>query len=471
MFFLRWFASCQQALWVNVGLACLVTSAMAAESSTAAPGASALDPRHAAAAAQLWSAATNSSLAMDRLAELCDRFGARPTGSTNLEQAIDWILIKLRQDGFANVHGEEVEVPHWVRGEESAVLLEPRRESLRVLGVGGSVPTLPEGIEAPVLVVESLDALRRPGTDARGKIVVFNTPFTDYGATVAIRTRGAIEAAKAGAVAGLIRSVTPYSMQTPHTGILSYDPAVPRIPHAAITVETAMMLQRMQDRGQPIRIRLKLQSQSLPNAISRNVVAELPGRESPQEIVVLSAHIDSWDVGQGAMDDGGGCLAVWEAIRLIRASGLQPRRTLRLVLWTGEENGIWGAKAYRKAHREELSKHLLAVESDRGVFAPTGFAFTGSERARRILQEMVPLLKPTGATEFTLGNGGMDVNELLAEGVPAMDLAVDRTRYFWFHHTEADTVDKLDLKEMQRCVAALAILGYVVADLPEAFPR
>lgn len=406
-----------------------------------------------------------------RLGYLCDTFGPRVTGSDNLEKAIDWILETLKQDGFSDVHGEPATVPHWVRGDASLRLLTPRPCALHVLAVGGSIATPPEGIRAEVLVVDRLDALKKPGVSARGKIVLFNVPFTDYGATVAIRTRGAIEASRSGAVASLIRSVGPFSMQTPHTGMMQYDAAVAKIPHAAITLEDAEMLQRMQDRGQSIQVELKMNCQSLPQATSRNVVADLKGTTHPEEIVVLSGHIDSWDVGQGAMDDGGGCIAAWEAARWIRTALPRPQRTIRIVLWTGEESGTWGAKAYRKQHENELSSHVIGIESDEGVFAPEGFAFTGSEVGAAIVRSIGRSLEPIHANSIKLGCGGMDVLELLQQGVPAMDLRVQSSKYFWFHHTEADTVDKLQPKEINQCAAAMAVYAYILADMPTRLPR
>ena len=260
-------------------------------------------------------------------------------------------------------------------------------------------------------------------------------------------------------------------MQTPHTGLMQREEGVGRIPHAAITLEDAALFRRLQERGQRIVVHLKLDSRTLPDATSRNVVADLSGRELPQEIVALGGHIDSWDVGQGAVDDGGGCIAAWEAIRLVKQLGLKPRRTLRLVLWTGEENGLWGAKAYSKAHTAELPNHILAIESDRGVFAPEGFAFTGSGKALSWIQEIAKQLRSIRSDRVTLGTGGMDVMELIQGGVPVMDLAVDRTRYFWFHHSDADTVDKVDSKELNLCVGALAVMAYGVADMPNRLPR
>jgi carboxypeptidase Q len=416
-------------------------------------------------------AATADDSAFKRLAYLCDTFGPRFSGSTNLEAAIDWTLAELKQDGFSNVRGEEVVVPVWVRGRESLEMVQPRPHSLAMLGLGGSVATPAEGITAEVLVVRDFGELRRRAADAKWRIVVFNTPFTEYHETVQVRIKGASEAARAGAVASLIRSIGPFSMQTPHTGNMSYADDAPKIPHAAITSESADMLERMQERGARLVLRLRMEAKSLPDGRSRNVVADLPGKEKPEEIVIVSGHIDSWDIGTGAMDDGGGCLAAWEAMRLMKKLNLKPRRTVRLVLWTNEENGVNGAKTYRQAHAAEMANHVLAIESDSGVFRPTGFGFAGSERAMPWLKEIGSLLAPIGATQLAWGCRGTDVLQLLPDGVPVMHLEVDRERYFWFHHTVADTIDKLDLKEFQQCTAALAVMAYVVADMPEKLPR
>ncbi len=409
--------------------------------------------------------------AFKRLAEMCDTFGPRFSGSQNLESAIDWCLARLKEDGFENVRGEPVTVPHWTRGQESARVTSPRPYELHLLGLGGSVGTPPEGIRARALVVTSFEELKERSTEARGRIIVFNAPFTDYGRTVVFRMKGAIEAAKVGAVASLIRSVAPFSMQTPHTGMMDYDPAVSKIPHAAISIEDAEFLQRLQERGEPVEIELKMEARTLPDAESRNVVAELVGTEHPEEIVVLSGHIDSWDVGSGAMDDGGGCFASWQAVRILKQLNLRPRRTLRVVFWTNEENGMAGVKSYRDTHRAGLVHHLMAMESDEGTFAPEGFSFTGSEKAMALFEELAPLLKPLGADRLKWGAGVSDVMHLLSEGVPAMGLDVDSEKYFWYHHAAADTIDKLNIDEFNRCAAAMAIMAYVVADMPERLPR
>jgi len=416
-------------------------------------------------------AALGDSAAWTRLAELTDRFGHRFSGSESLERALDWILAEMRRDDLENVRGEPVMVPRWVRGAESAELVAPLARPLPMLGLGGSIGTPPEGITAEVLVVGSFEDLARRADLARGKIVLFDVPFTTYGQTVRYRTEGAVHAARAGAVASLIRSVTPFSMRTPHTGAMRYDSLVPRIPHAAITVEDAVALRRMQDRGERIAVRLRMGAQTLPDAPSRNVIAEVVGREHPEEVVVLGGHIDSWDVGTGAMDDGGGSVAAWEAVRLMHRLGLRPRRTVRAVLWTNEENGLRGGTAYRDAHSGELDRHVLAIESDGGVFRPTGFGFSGSDAAYATVREVGRLLDRIGAGEIRRGGGGADIGPIMREGVPGMGLQVDGTRYFWYHHSDGDTVDKLDPAEMAACVAAMAVMAYVVADLPDPLPR
>lgn len=431
-----------------------------------------LTPAQSKSAQDLIESAMESSFGYERLAELCDRFGPRFSGSQALEDSIDWILEAMRTDGLENVRGERVEVPHWVRGKESLAMVYPREEALPMLGLGGSIATPEAGIEASVLVVSSFDELREKAAQAKGRIVLFNAPFTEYRETVVFRVRGAIEAAKVGAVASLIRSVGPVSLQTPHTGGMAYEDGVAKIPHAAITLEDAERLHRFQERGLRPRIRLMMEAESFGNTSSRNVVAEIVGRERPEEIVVVSGHIDSWDVGQGAQDDGGGCLVAWEAVRLMKRLGLRPRRTVRVVLWTNEENGTRGAKAYVKQHADQLDKHVLAIESDTGIGRPYGFAFTGSDSAGVRVREIGNQLEKLGSDKITLGAGGADVRHLLmAGGVPIMDLNVDRTKYFWYHHTHADTVDKIDPSAFRKCVATMAVMAYLVADLEESLPR
>ena len=430
-----------------------------------------LADQYRAVADQLIDAATDNEFAYERLAELVDTFGPRLSGSQNLEDAIDWIVEQMKQDGLEYVTTEDVQVPHWVRGGESLKLVSPRLQELPMLGLGGSIGTPPEGVTAEVLVVSSFDDLEDRAKEANGKIVLFNVPFTSYGRTVQYRSQGAIAAARVGAVASLIRSVGPYGMQTPHTGAMRYDPSILKIPHAAITMEDAMMLQRMQNRGVRIEVTLKMEAQTLPDATSRNVIAEIRGWEKPEEVVVLGGHIDSWDVGQGAMDDAGGCVAAWEAVRLMHQLGLQPRRTIRVVLWTNEENGLRGGRVYKENQGEHVANHILAMESDAGVFKPTGFGFSGSDEAFAIIKEIGTLLDRIEAGNITRGGGGADIGPLMREGVPGMGLRVDGSKYFWYHHTHADTLDKLDPNDVALSVATMAVMAYVVADMEERLPR
>jgi carboxypeptidase Q len=427
---------------------------------------------------RLVTAALADTMAWHRLAEMTDTFGNRLSGSASLEHAIDWILAGLKADGFANVRGEPVMVPHWVRGAESATLHTPREAPLHMLGLGGSVGTPAGGITAPVLVVKSFDDLTAHAAEAKGKIVLFDAPFrmdlapmAGYEATVVYRGNGAVAAAKVGAVAALIRSIASFSIRSPHTGATRYDAHTPKIPIAALSLEDADMLHRMQDRGQPISVTLKMEARTLPDAPSRNVVAELTGSEHPNEVVVISGHIDSWDVGQGAMDDGGGAFSAWEAVRLMKELGIRPKRTIRVVMWTNEENGGRGGRGYHDAHRAELGQHVAAIESDNGVFSPDGFRFQGSDQGLAAAKQIAQLLTRVNATKMEMGGAEADVGPIVREGVPGFALDVDDARYFWFHHSDGDTMAVINNDEFRRCIAAMGVLAYALADVPQAIPR
>lgn len=431
-----------------------------------------IQKEYQAAANRIIAAATADSAAWNKLAELTDGFGHRLSGSEALERAIDWIMERMKSEGLENVRGEPVMVPRFVRGHELAELLEPRYLAMPMLGLGQSVATPRGGTTAEVLVVSSFEDLRAHAAQAAGKIVLYDVPFTNYGATVQYRARGAIEAAKAGAVGVLIRAVGPFGMRTPHTGSMApYDSSVKQIAAAAISMEDAAMLHRMQNRGQKIVVRLEMEAHMEPDTPSRNVMAEIVGREKPDEVVVFGGHIDSWDVGTGAMDDAGGVVIAWEAIRLLKQLGLTPRRTIRAVGWTNEENGGRGGQAYRDAHRNELEKHVAAIESDGGTFKFQGFGFTGTDSAFAVVNQISKLLKPLGADSATIGGGGADIGPIMQLGVPGLSHNVDRTRYFWYHHTEADNVDKIDPRELAENVAAMAIMAYVLADMPAKLTR
>jgi carboxypeptidase Q len=419
-------------------------------------------------AARLVGEAVSSTFAWQRLAVLTDTIGNRLSGSASLDRAIAWAMDEMKRDGLENVHSERAMVPHWVRGGESAEVVEPAHHRIAMLGLGNSVGTPREGVEAEVIAVRSFEELETRATAARGRIVLFNAAFTNYGETVRFRSAGPSRAASYGAVAALVRSIGPDGFRTPHTGALQYSNAAPKIPAAAVSAEDADRLQRMTDRGGRVVVRLKMEAHFEPDAVSANVVGELKGREKPDEVVVVSGHLDSWDVGAGASDDGGGCIVTWEALRLMKVLNLRPRRTVRVVLWTNEENGGRGGLAYRDQHRAELANHVLMLESDSGVFRPLGFGFSGSDAARETVRAIASLLVGIGATQVLNGGGGADIGPSVQEAhIPAMSLDVDGSKYFSIHHTEADTVDKIDPVEMARCAAAVAVMAYVVADLPQ----
>jgi carboxypeptidase Q len=425
-----------------------------------------LDP-HRDAASRLLGEALSSPFAWERLAELGDTFGPRLSGSRALEDAIDWAIEQMKKDGLENVRKEPVKVPHWVRGNESLEIVSPYPGELVMLGLGNSIGTPAEGVEAELLIVGSFDELAAAGPKVKGKIVLYNVPFTTYGETVRHRSAGPSRAAALGAVAALVRSVGPPGLRTPHTGALNYDAGAPRIPAAAVTTEDADRLQRMVNRGNTVRLRLKMEAAMLPDADSFNVVGEIRGRERPDEVVVLGGHFDSWDVGTGSTDDGGGCVVTWEALRLMKKLNLRPRRTVRVVLWTNEENGLRGGTAYRDRYRDQLADHVLMLESDAGVFRPTGFGFSGSDAAREQVRGIATLLRGIQADRISPSGGGADIGPSVEAGrIPAMSLEVDGN-YFLLHHTPADTVDKIDPMDMARASGAIAVMAYVVADMDQ----
>lgn len=406
-----------------------------------------------------------------RLALLVDIVGSRPSGSKSLEKAIQIMYHNLQQDGLENVHLEPVKIPHWERGEESAVMLVPRINKIAILGLGSSIGTPPEGITAEVLVVTSFRELQKRASEARGKIVVYNQPYTSYSMTVQYRVQGAVEAAKVGAVASLIRSITPFSIYSPHTGFQKYQDGVPKIPTACITVEDAEMMSRMASRGNTIVIHLKMGAKNYPDSDSFNTVAEITGSKYPDQVVLISGHLDSWDVGQGALDDGGGAFISWEALSLVKYLGLRPKRTLRLVLWTAEEQGGIGAYQYYERHKVNASNYSLVMESDTGTFIPTGIQFTGSDQARAIMKEIMNLLRPLNITEVFNDGEGTDINFWIQAGVPGASLRNDFYKYFSFHHSHGDTMTAVDPKQMNIAAAVWAVVAYTVADLEEILPR
>lgn len=423
---------------------------------------------HRANAMTLTNATASNDVLWDRLLYFVDTYPQRLSGSQMLEESLDWIVSELKKDGFDRIEQQPVKVPHWVRGEESLTMLSPLKRPLPMLGMGNSVGTGSAGIIADVIVVTSFDELTARAAEVPGKIVLFNVPFTTYGATVQYRGRGPIEASKLGAVAVLVRAVGPFSMQSPHTGSTRYEEGVKPIPGAQVSIEDAEWMHRDARRGRSIRVHLQMDAEMKEDAMSRNIIAEIRGSELPNEIVVFGGHIDSWDVGQGVMDDAGGCFVAWEALRAIKEAGIRPKRTIRLVFWTNEENGLRGAEVYKDSVtvRGELEMHALAIESDSGVFDPLGFGFTGSDAAFEAMKEIGTMLEPIGAGVMSRGGGGADIGPLNRAGqVPMAGLNVDGSRYFWYHHTQSDTVDKLDRSDVEECAKAMAVLAYAAADI------
>ncbi len=429
------------------------------------------------AASKIVDAALADDGAWAKLAYLTDRVGNRLSGTPQLDAAIAWAQGAMKQDGHENVRAEKVMVPRWVRGEESASIVAPVERPMRILALGGSVATPKQGLNAEVVVVANLAALEALGPKAvAGKIVLFNKampPYSDeggshYGETVDVRGRGPALASKMGAAAALVRSVTAHSLRTPHTGATNFPEGVKPIPSAAVTVEDAELLARLSSGGAAApRVRLMLSAKTTGEAPSANVVGELRGRERPDEVVVLAAHLDSWDVGQGAHDDGAGCVVMMQSLTLLRRLGLAPRRTVRVVLYTNEENGIRGALAYPAAHRAELANHVAAIESDSGGFAPRGFRVQGSDKTLAQVRDVGSLLGPVGVVDKKIepGFAGVDIMTLAPAGVPLLGLTVEASRYFDYHHTEADTLDKVDPADLRKSVAAIAVMAHTLADM------
>ena len=397
----------------------------------------------------------------DRVAEFCDRFPRRLSGTPVLENALDWLTQRMTNEGWT-VQTQDVMVPTWIRGKESCRMVSRPEHAMPILGLGGSVGTGGSPLTGEVLVVTSFDDLEARADEVEGKIIVWNVPFTTYGETVRYRYDGPSAAAKHGAIASLVRSVGPYGMQTPHTGGMGYKKDIPKIPAAAVTMEDAMLMQRLQDSGEPIELALYMEGRFEEDRPSRNLIIEIPGSESPNEVVVMGGHIDAWDVGTGAMDDGSGCYVTWRALEAIRSLKMQPKRTIRVCFWTNEENGLRGGEAYAKQTEDET--HILAMEVDGGTFQPTGFSGNVGGDLRNDVEALMESTKFVGASELVEGEGGADTSPLHAKGVPVLELTVDTTKYFWYHHTEADTPDKLDPEELNDCAFAMAVMAWGIAN-------
>uniref|UniRef100_U5EIF5 Carboxypeptidase Q n=1 Tax=Corethrella appendiculata TaxID=1370023 RepID=U5EIF5_9DIPT len=411
----------------------------------------------------------------ESLAELVDTFGARLAGSEILEKAIDYVIVKMKEDELENVHTENASVPHWVRGYENAELVAPFKKNLPMLGLGSTIGTPRGGIIADVIAVESFEELEKiPNENVKGKIVVFAPKWNGYGQTVQYRSSASVAAAKKGAVAALVRSITPFSIGSPHTGNQHYEDGVEKIPVACITVEDAEMILRKYRRGDNMKIHLEMADRNLPMVTSRNSIAELTGTTFKNtSVVVVSGHFDSWDVGVGAMDDGGGALISWKALTLLKQMGLRPRRTIRAILWTGEEEGSYGGQKYKKDHLANEKKEFnFFFESDIGTFEPQGLDFTGNTDAGCIFKEILNLMGPLNATEFqNTSDVGLDISWWTDKGFPGASLRNKHENYFWFHHSAGDTMAVEDPTNLDKCVALWASAAYVIADLSISMPK
>jgi hypothetical protein len=429
-------------------------------------------------AARILGRAMVDNRAYDKLAWLCDRIGARPSGSENLQRAIDWAQAEFRRDGIERVWTEEVMAPHWERGVEEARIVSPSGQPMAISALGGSIGTPEGGITAEVVEVSSFEQLEALGDAVRGKIVLYNKEIFagggrehGYGSAAGLRVRGAIRAARQGALATLVRSLGTADFRLPHTGMMRYDEEVPKIPSAAVSAEDAELIHRLLASGEPVRVHLVLGCRNLPEVTSANVIAEIPGREIPEEIVLVGCHLDSWDVGTGAIDDGVGCAMVMEAMRIVRSMDRPPRRTLRAVLFTAEENGIWGGNKYAQDHADELDRHVAAMEMDSGGGAVEGFGVSAGSGGVEFLREIAARLAGIGASEVREGGGGPDISPTRKAGVPQLGLRQDTTHYFDYHHSPADTLDKVDRGDLNRNTAAVAVMVYLLADHEETLPR
>lgn len=425
-----------------------------------------------------------SETAYETLASLTTEVGPRLAGSAGDRAAVAWALRTLKDLGFENVRTEAVEVPHWERGELVATIVEPYPQELVAISLGGSVGTADGGITAPLLQVNTLEQLKAmPASKVRGKIVYINSEMerhadaSGYGPAVQKRVHGASEAARRGAVALVIRSVGTDNNRIAHTGTMRYAEDVRRIPAIALSNPDADLLDRQLATGRDVSFHIESTARHLPNEMSANVIGEIPGSGNADEIVLLAAHLDSWDVGTGAVDDGAGVAIVTEAARLIGELRTPPRRTLRVVLYANEEFGLSGGKAYARKHAEALDKHVIAMEADLGDGQVIRFGGNVAEDQLDALAAVHELLQEGLAEHGDIawgglgGYGGADIGPIQELGVPVYSIRQDATKYFDLHHTDNDTLDKIDRQTLNHNVAVYATAAYVAAMRDEDFGR
>lgn len=404
------------------------------------------------------------------LEELSTKIGPRLSGSPGAKLAVDWA--KREMEGISDsVWLQPVMVPQWVRGQKEIARIKKSKLVLNVCALGGSVGTGPDGVTGEVVEVKTFEELKQLGErNIKGKIVFFNRPmdpakihtFAAYGGAVDQRGSGPSEAARFGAIGVVVRSMGLNQEDYPHTGGLIYDGSLPKIPAIAISTRHADLLSESLKADKHLQFYFETHCESLPDVQSYNVIGELKGAEYADEIIVVSGHLDSWDLGQGAHDDGAGVVHAMEVLRLFKILGIKPKRTIRAVLYMNEENGLRGGIEYARQVKLEKENHVAAIESDRGGFSPRGFSMSASEAVRNKIKGWKPLLEPYGLTDFNQEGGGADIGPLLPLGVPLIGFLPDSQRYFDYHHTAVDTIDKVSKRELELGAASIAALVYLI---------
>ncbi len=445
----------------------LVLALLASLGAAAAPAAL---PFTEETAARVIGGAQTDPVMFARLQALTDVVGPRLTGSPGAARAVWWALRELKADGL-EARLEAVQVPHWVRGVERGVALAQSggiEHPLHLTALGFSAGTPDGGLTAEIIEARSLEEVAALGEKAKGRIVLFQHEMkisADYGMASTLRTRGASAAAKVGAAGMLVRSAATSSMTSPHTGVTVFDDGQAAIPAAALATEDAELLHRLLARG-PVKVRLELGCKTLPEVESHNVIADLPGRDLPDEVVLLGAHLDSWDLATGAIDDGAGVVMAMQALRTLSQLPRHPRRTVRVVLYMNEENGSRGARGYAKAHAGELAKHRAALEADSGAGRPLHLEVPPGKSGPELLAPWMAPLRALGVTSMQAeAHGGADIGILAQQGgVPMVGVRQDSSRYFDWHHSAADTLDKVDPRELAESAAAIAWLAYALAE-------
>ncbi|GAB5415993.1 MAG: M28 family peptidase [Crocinitomicaceae bacterium] len=411
----------------------------------------------------------------ENLRSLCKDIGARITGSAEAEMAVEWSEAKMKAYGFDKVYKQEITVPHWERGTKEAGWVRTEDGQLikvNLLALGGSIGT--DGImEGKLLTFPSLEALQEaPAADIKGNIVFINQPmdekqistFRAYGGCYPIRGNGAVESARLGAKAVIIRSLGMPIDPHPHTGSMHYNDSITKIPAAAISTQDAEQIQELVNAGKSLEFVLEMDCQSYPDVTSYNVIAEITGTENPDEIITFGGHLDSWDTGEGAHDDGAGVIHCLEALRILKELDYKPKHTLRLVFFMNEENGNYGGRSYAKIVKEKGEKQIAAVESDRGGFAPRGFTCDGNEEHLNMLASFEPMFANYDLHVFDPGYGGVDIGPLKAEyeGIPLFGFVPDSQRYFDFHHAPSDVFENVNKRELELGCAAIASFLYLI---------